>query len=131
MNGYALPGLDNFLSRAYDDAPEPVEPTPEDFDEAFERCVDDAELLSEYIFDSSAAHPDGDPVSLLQMMWAGLPRPNDRSVSADARRDKYEARMHVFFDGYRDWLGTRLASMAQKVADERFEQDRWENRYVR
>lgn len=118
----ALPGYDHWLAEPYDEAPAEIELYDDDYEEAFERCVRNDDMLREYVFDT----PAGDPIALLQCVFVGLPRDEICSEAADGQRDRYAQAKDEFFDGYRKWLGERLEDVAQVIAQERIAQAEWD-----
>jgi hypothetical protein len=93
-----------------DELPEPSE---DHFEEAFNRLMQDDELLFDYI---DAEGPDTTTIFKL-IHQHGLPA-NHASESDDELRDQLQTTADDFIEGYRKWLGTRLADLADEVMRE-------------
>jgi hypothetical protein len=94
--------------------PEPAaEPTEAHFDEAFDQLVNDDELIEQYIEECAP-----NITAIFQLYHHnGFPRMN-RSEKDDELRDSYDTIFTHFLDGYRDWLGSRLAETAEAIMDQ-------------
>lgn len=113
----ALPGYDTWKTAAPDD--DGPEPSEAHFDEAFGDLVQDDDLLNKFMLET-----DVTIATVYQLFHRhGFPD-KDCSERDDNLIDSYNVTFTIFFDHYRDWLGSRLTVKAQQVMDAEIEQSR-------
>jgi hypothetical protein len=110
-----MPTFDQLQERYDNQLPpdELPEPSEGQFEEAFNRLMQDDELLFDYI---DAEGPDTTTIFKL-IHQHGLPA-NHASESDGELLDQLQTTADDFIEGYRKWLGTRLADLADEVMRE-------------
>lgn len=101
-----------------------MEPSSEQYDEAFTRLVNDDSAMQSFLDDYQ---PDTTTVFQLFHKYDGIPSAG-LSNELDATCDAMTATCKAFLDGYRTWLanGRLLAGMADTVMREEVEANRIE-----
>lgn len=91
---------------------EATEPSEEHFNKAFDQLMQDDELLIEYIDEEG---PDTTTIFQIIHRMGGLPLNFNGNERFEVMHDQLTGTAEAFIEGYREWLGDRLAERAEQV----------------